>query len=634
MIKKLLNLLLGHKIAIIVLIAVAGGGFYYYKTKSAAIPTSYTLGKVERGSIIKTVSGSGQVSAKNQVELKSKISAEIININVAVGQQVKTGDIIAQMDTISLARKVKEAKNSLDSARASLNLKLAGATKEDILAVENSVKTAKFAYETAQRNLEYAKITAEQDYAKAKLDIDNGQVVVDAYDDAKATINSAYLALRTGIVTADDILCMNKFNDKYCSYKEVLGVKDTSSLSAAQNQFNSTYNKFKEFENLYNITSSSWTQSGEDSLLNKALDTLTNMKSMEHEIYNVMTNSVTGANMSQTTLDGYKSSASSQENALASSINSVQSTIQTIYNAKKTLETSKNNLEQVRLSGEKSIKSAVDDVNNKKISYENAQISYESKIAKPRDVDLASLRIQISQAQDNYNQAVEDLNDAKIISPIDGVIAVADFVKGDSVISEDTIATIITTNQIANITLNEVDAAKVKVNQKVNLTFSAIEDLEMTGVVTKVDSIGTVTQGVVNYNVEIALDAQDERIKPQMSVSAMITTDEKFDVLIILSSAIKSDAKGSYIEIFGSSAKTTLAGNQPSDPNTVTSDSDPQKKYIEVGLSDDTYTEIISGLLEEESIIIKTISSASTATTKSTTRSTGLGGMMVGGPGR
>src|SRR5207248_903868 len=85
---------------------------------------------------------------------------------------------------------------------------------------------------------------------------------------------------------------------------------------------------------------------------------------------------------------------------------------------------------------------------------------------------------------------------------------------------------------------------------KATLTFDAIPDLTISGTVAEIDSLGTVSQGVVTYNVKISFDTQDSRIKGAMSVSAAIITEVKQDVLVVLNSAVKSSSGASYVEMF------------------------------------------------------------------------------------
>jgi hypothetical protein len=166
---------------------------------------------------------------------------------------------------------------------------------------------------------------------------------------------------------------------------------------------------------------------------------------------------------------------------------------------------------------------------------------------------------------------------------------------------------LVTQQKLAELSLNEVDVAKVKVGQKATLTFDAIEDLSLTGVVAEVESLGTVSQGVVSYKVKINFDTQDEQVKSGMSVSAAIIIDVHQDVLTVPNAAIKNQGTTYYIETLNNPS-AEVAGVQG-----VTSASAPQQQTVEVGLADDTSTEIILGLQEGDHVISRTITTKATS---------------------
>ena len=157
--------------------------------------------------------------------------------------------------------------------------------------------------------------------------------------------------------------------------------------------------------------------------------------------------------------------------------------------------------------------------------------------------------------------------------------------------------------------MNEVDVAKIQVGQKAPLTFDAVPDLTITGEVSEIDSIGIVSQGVVTYNVKINFDTQDSRVKPSMSVSASIITDIKQDVLVVPNSAIKSQSGTSYIEMFD----TPLIAPRDKTTGTISKIA-PNKIPVEVGLSNDSQSEIISGIKENDEIVSRTILPTTTTT--------------------
>jgi HlyD family secretion protein len=235
-------------------------------------------------------------------------------------------------------------------------------------------------------------------------------------------------------------------------------------------------------------------------------------------------------------------------------------------------------------------------------------------------VDTA--QAQLDTDQNNYNNDI-------ITAPFDGQIAVLGIQKGDQITSATVLATLVTKQELVQVSLNEVDVAKVKVGEQATLTFDAVPDLTLTGKVTEVDIIGTVTQGVVNYNVQIGLDTQNDQIKPSMSASADIITDVHQDVIAVPSGAVKTQNGQSYVQLLNSANPASTAGGQSS----VTSNVAPTQQAVTVGLSNDTMTEITSGLKEGDMVVTQTITSGTSAATTSASNSRTGGGGAIRIPG-
>ena len=79
MLKKIIKIAFAHKatFAIVVIFLAVGGVIAYKKTVSTDGETTYVLSPVEKGTMITSVSGSGQISVSNQVDLKAKALATI-----------------------------------------------------------------------------------------------------------------------------------------------------------------------------------------------------------------------------------------------------------------------------------------------------------------------------------------------------------------------------------------------------------------------------------------------------------------------------------------------------------------------------------------------------------------------------
>ncbi|OIO30510.1 hypothetical protein AUJ77_02965 [Candidatus Nomurabacteria bacterium CG1_02_43_90] len=225
-------------------------------------------------------------------------------------------------------------------------------------------------------------------------------------------------------------------------------------------------------------------------------------------------------------------------------------------------------------------------------------------------ISLQSSEYSIADQGRKLQQLKDDLANYVIVAPFAGTLATLSVKQFDTVSTGTLVGTLITNQKIAQLSFNEVDASKIKIGQKATLTFDAIEGLSIAGQVAEIDTLGTVSQGVVTYTVKISFDTQDDRVKSGMSVSAAIITDMKQDVLIVPNSAIKVQGSTSYVEIFDTplySSATSTSGTNTGIPSSVP----PQKQTVVSGLSNDTMTEIVSGLTEGEQIVARTI----TATT-------------------
>lgn len=215
----------------------------------------------------------------------------------------------------------------------------------------------------------------------------------------------------------------------------------------------------------------------------------------------------------------------------------------------------------------------------------------------------------IEQAQSSLNTAWYSYQQASpiIYAPISGTVSGLSLQIGTVINSQSSSNTSATTNKIANIktdalptlsiNLTEIDVPKIKIGDKATITFDAFSEKTFTGKVISIDMVGSVSSGVTNYPTVILLDTKSNTILPNMGISANIITNTKDDVLLISSSAIKSDDSGSnYVQILKNEK--------------------PVNQSVEIGLASDSQTEIISGLKEGDTVIASTTTAA---TTKSST---------------
>jgi len=594
-------------ISVVIILVIIGSYFGYKALKGDKNEIRYTLAKVEKGTLISSVSGSGQVSASDQVDIKPKVSGELAAIYIQKDQQeVKTGQLLATINTTSAQRSVTDAKLALESAQTKLEELLSPPDSQDLLQAENAVAQAERDLEKAQNNYD-------------NIGTDTEKTLADAYESGYNNVSTIFFKLSDYIKDLKDVLGTEKSEQEYISsYKLILG-RDSPFIQKLLDDYSQASDLYSESFTFFRGVSQTDSRDTIYKLINDTLETtkaVSQALQSTRDMYDAITTKVYTDYYIFSTVDKMQPKIESDLTAIFSSINTLQQNIDTIDN---TVQDTPDEIKDSELA----LKSAQEKLAEIKLALEELKAG-----ADP--LDIKTQRNLIAQKQESLITAQENLANCYVYTPFGGVITSINtkIKKGDSVSSSTVLATLLTKQKIAEISLNEIDAAKVKVGQKATVTFDAIEGLSITGEVVGLDTIGTVTQGVVTYNVKINFDTQDERIKPGMSVSVSIITEVKQDVLLISNSAVKTSDDTYYTEILDS---TVIPKESTTNKITITSKISPQQQLIQIGSANDSSTEIISGLKEGDWVVTGTSSSSTTQSQQSTTGNTfripGIGGM-------
>lgn len=500
---KLRNFIRRHKIiSLVILVLMATGTYYGYSYFFAvAGETTYLVSEVKKGTIVTVVSGSGQVSAKSQIEIKPKASGEVVYVGAKAGDYVYAGQLIAQLDA-------RDAQIALQSAR---------------LALQKMESTA----------------------------VSDGGVSSKNYEEALNDINKTFIDMPTVLSGLNSILNNYSVSVYKNNLPNNLARDYLSTAATGYYQANKNYEKvLSDYRTMSKTTS--------DSEVNKLLD----------ETY-AMAKQLSSAAKQANTFVSYvydMTDSSNRSTDLVSDRSSLGTWIQTIDSNLSALGSSRDTI-------------------------------------RSSDLDIESQKLTVAQRENDYS-------DYFIRAPFGGTIGKLSVMMSDTISAGSSIGTFVTNQKLAEITLNEVDISKVKVGQKATLTFDAIEDFSLTGTVAEVDTVGTVSSGVVSYGVKISFDTQDSRVLPGMSVSASVATDVKQDVLVVPNSAIKTTNGVSTVSL--APIETALTDDGAAVGVTIVGATSTQ--VVTVGTADDTNTEILTGLKEGDKVIIKTIVASATKT--------------------
>lgn len=179
----------------LVVVLGAGTAGYFVMGAPAKDEVPRTV-PVTRGNVEETVLATGTIEASSLVSVGAEVSGRIKSLNVALGDNVKTGEVIAEIDSLNQENAVKAAEASLANIEAQKSIQQA------------SLAQARVALERAEK-LNPQKLISDADYQAAQLGVQTAEGQLQAIDaqiqQAEISVDSAKLNLdRTRIVAPSD----------------------------------------------------------------------------------------------------------------------------------------------------------------------------------------------------------------------------------------------------------------------------------------------------------------------------------------------------------------------------------------------------------------------------------------------
>ncbi|NLZ17105.1 MAG: efflux RND transporter periplasmic adaptor subunit [Desulfobulbaceae bacterium] len=195
---------------IVIAILVAGAALWYWRQNNAANQVNYLTETAARGTVTRQVVATGKMDAVDLVSVGAQVSGQIEKVHVRLGQQVKKGELVAEIDSISQLNQYNTDKAALASHQAQLVAKQAAlriaqtrydrenalrkrdATSKDayedavnglalakaeVAQVQSQIRQTELALDTDELRLGYTKITAPLDGTVVAVVVDEGQTV-------------------------------------------------------------------------------------------------------------------------------------------------------------------------------------------------------------------------------------------------------------------------------------------------------------------------------------------------------------------------------------------------------------------------------------------------------------------------
>jgi HlyD family secretion protein len=237
-----------------------------------------------------------------------------------------------------------------------------------------------------------------------------------------------------------------------------------------------------------------------------------------------------------------------------------------------------------------------------------------------RPADIEVRRAQLRNAQAAVRVAQQDVDNTVLRAPVAGVVSVingkvGEFLgeaSGATPVAPGSSATIPESTSVASsssgssstssstafmvlnnvdsfqliVPFEESDAARIAVNQQVEVSVDAVPGLRAPATVLAIAPTGTPSSGIVEYNATIVLrEGSDPRLRDGQTALADVITESVDNVLRVPSAAVRRDGSSTIVDVRGP-------------------DNQPVPTPFDAGAVGDEYTQVLSGLREGQELLL------------------------------
>ncbi len=231
------------------------------------------------------------------------------------------------------------------------------------------------------------------------------------------------------------------------------------------------------------------------------------------------------------------------------------------------------------------------------LAYKNAELQYNQAKESYNIISVQMPEENLKKAQDAYNVAVaskasieaqiasaqKSLNDAKVTSPISGIVSECNVIEGTIASQSMAPFTIIDTS-VVNVTVNVSESIINSVHEgdKVNLTIPTLTENNFEGIVKTVSPASNATG---TYTVEVQIPNEEGLLKSGMFGEVSFVNSRSENTFVLSRDAVMTDDEGTYVY--------------------VVEDNKAKKVVVETGIDNGQQIEITSGLEEGMNVVVK-----------------------------
>ena len=479
----------------VVTLAVVGLVVIWAWGKLHAAPAAKLItAKVSVGDLVETVSASGSVTAQTgaEVHIGSQISGTIKRLATDVGSHVKAGQLIAELDLPDLRDQLRASQAALAQAETKYSQEISGVNQVNTQ-TSASLNVARQAVLSARQKLRVAQANAKQQNAQTPSDIRKGET---ALSTARSTLAQTQAGANLQVTTAEEAV-----------------------TQAQANATNSAAN-LARYQKLY----------AEGFVAKADLDSAV----AQNGVYQSQVRAA------EQNVDLVKQKVAADLQAARDSVGSAEAAL-----AAAKAET------QTVLARAADVRDAETAVKQADANLQAAIANGANDVLKQQDVQVAKEAVSQAEATVAYNQA--QMNKSFIRSPISGTVLQLAAQQGETVaagLSTQTLIIVADLNRLeVDAYVDETDIGKVKLGQPAQCSIDAFPDQTFSGKVTKIASGSTIQQGVVTYDVTVAIQDPKHELKPDMTASVSIQTGKITGALLVPAVAVQIGSHGSTVNV-------------------------------------------------------------------------------------
>jgi len=473
----------------VLLLLVGGAGLWGYSVlhpKAAA--TSLQTVTVSQGDVQATVSATGKVVSPSDVGLAPLAAGTLKALYVQVGDRVRSGEKLAQLDTTNLTTALSQANATLTTARAAVAALTPTKTPAEQAQAALQLSQAQAAVEQAKKNASDQTTLISANAGSYQSSVDAAKSALD-----NATANAAISA--KSYQAAVDRAAFN--------LTTFLGTYGSAGVTTAYCQSITSVNTQCVTElNYYNT----WVDAQSSQTANLLKDKQ-NLDNLTIAYQNALTSQKNNLAKDAITIAGYQSQISSAQNSLdnllASQAVAAQPAKQSsIDSAQAQLTTAQANFDQAKrnLAG--------------------------ATIIAPVAGEVASISTAVGG------------NVSTASAPATATANATGFI----------VLTNVSTLEVTG-SFSEADAAKIIKGQSASFTFDALPTVSATGKVNNIDLLPTTSSGVTTYNATFTIDGKISGLKPGMTASATVIVGEALNVVMVSAQAVTSRGLSSTVNV-------------------------------------------------------------------------------------